>query len=398
MTVLLVSPNIVSRIHQFAIFSVHYYERQKFSPLHLSRQILFILTLRSLDMLEKLRAHLISKLWPQRRRYMFRESSTSSSTMMPTITRVSTQTAFLFGIITLFSIFSIQSYLITFFIPEEVALASPFGIAQQYRAEGVTTRTTSGYKYDVCFVTALYSKSVETADRLLDVQRWHAHYPNFGFFAFTNLQDMNMRGWTQILKTDLPYRRFITHSRWPKFMGWTLPIIQDECQAVFYMDGICSPRLGAGPLLERAAQEIADSEVGLMQYAHVKGGGAVAEFQRVLNVKKDLPDNVIASLQWLNSQSDFRSNCTLYENRIFGYNPRSPTFQKAAQFLWDHYSLEQDSWRDQPLWCYVLDHFHITPNQLDVDGLFKWDPSRMGHAAHHYGFETDTAALVSNKK
>jgi hypothetical protein len=98
--------------------------------------------------------------------------------------------------------------------------------------------------------------------------------------------------------------------------------------------------------------------------------------------------NINASKEWLLQQPDFDNNCSLYENRYFGYTPQSPYFQQASQFLWDHYSLEQDSWRDQPLWCYVLDHFHMTPIPLDHKRLFKVSIKRMRKKKHNYG---DTA-------
>jgi hypothetical protein len=58
----------------------------------------------------------------------------------------------------------------------------------------------------------------------------------------------------------------------------------------------------------------------------------------------------------------------MYVNTFIGYNPKNPHFREAAQFFWDHYSLEQDSWRDQPLWAYVLYKYKIRPTRL---GTFK---------------------------
>jgi hypothetical protein len=83
--------------------------------------------------------------------------------------------------------------------------------------------------YEVCFVTSVYSASSETADRLPGIRKLQAASPTFRFFAFSNLPDLEDNGWIVIDKNFTQYRRFITQSRWPKFMGWKHPTIQG-CQ------------------------------------------------------------------------------------------------------------------------------------------------------------------------
>jgi hypothetical protein len=131
---------------------------------------------------------------------------------------------------------------------------------------------------------------------------------------------------------------------------------------------------------------------------HRGGGGAFGEFRRVQVFEKDSLSNIQASKDWLSAQPDFDPNCTLYENRYIGYSINSSAFQRASQFLWDHYSLEQDSWRDQPLWCYVLDHFNITPIPLDHKRLFKLSVNRMGKKKHRYDNKTDGDAQRAFEK
>jgi hypothetical protein len=92
--------------------------------------------------------------------------------------------------------------------------------------------------YEVCFVTSVYSASLETADRLPGIRKLQAAAPTFHFFAFSNLPDLEDNGWIVIDKNFTQYRRFITQSRWPKFMGWKHPTIQG-CQVCFNVE----PRL-----------------------------------------------------------------------------------------------------------------------------------------------------------
>jgi hypothetical protein len=84
----------------------------------------------------------------------------------------------------------------------------------------------------------------------------------------------------------------------------------------------------------------------------------------------------------------------MYQNHFLLYNPKSSHFQKASQFFWDHYSLEQDSWRDQPQWRNVLDRFKITPTPLENPNLlFREYWKRAGHSGHRYNADENNNAL-----
>jgi hypothetical protein len=242
----------------------------------------------------------------------------------------------------------------------------------------------------ICFLTSVFGKWASQADRLQNVTKLSFDERLFRFYVFTNLPRLPAPGWTKIVKHYPEYRRFITQSRRPKFLGWQEPRIQQNCQVVFYMDSI-GHVIGSSEDFQQAAHSILKSPIGHAQYLHRGGGGAFGEFRRVEVFGKDLDANIAASKQWLLAQSDFdrNRNCTLYENRYIGYSVNSTSFRRAAQFLWDHYSLEQDSWRDQPLWCYVLDHFNVTPIPLDHEHLFKLKTRRMGKHKHKYGDATE---------
>jgi hypothetical protein len=249
--------------------------------------------------------------------------------------------------------------------------------------------------YEVCFLTSVYSAAPGTSDRPPDVADILEANPSFRFFAFTNMRDLDAPGWTVKVKDFSQYRRYITQSRWAKFMGWKNPSVQG-CQAVFYMDGFCGPKLKHSERYKRLAKAIHDSEFGIFQNQHDVAEGPLDELDRILVRHKDIATNVEASKAWLVAQPDFRRDIVIYENHYIGYNPKSTVFQQAGQFFWDRYSLEKDSWRDQPLWSYVLDHFHITPTRLGTfEALFKEYYKRMGHAGHRYNAAADSNAATS---
>lgn len=76
-------------------------------------------------------------------------------------------------------------------------------------------------QFEMCFVTSVYSTSTSEGDRPPSVEDITQQNPTFRFFAFTNLAELEAPGWTVILKNLTQYKRFITQSRWAKFMAWT---------------------------------------------------------------------------------------------------------------------------------------------------------------------------------
>jgi hypothetical protein len=173
---------------------------------------------------------------------------------------------------------------------------------------------------------------------------------------------------------------------------------------VFYIDGIIIPQNDPA-IFQQEAHRIYDNDdvdnddisnnVGFAQRIHPDGGGAEGEFRRIKRRRKDTVENVRASIRWLQNQADYDTkpeggaqNCTLYENSMFGYSTKSREFQRAADFFWNIYEKETLSWRDQPLWCYVLKHLNITPLQLTDNGsgrLFRKDIRLMARkGAHRY--------------
>lgn len=280
---------------------------------------------------------------------------------------------------------------------------------------------------DICFITAQFASSEENLDNLVNLreespmlftEEWKDY---FHFYAFTNHKDWIIKasasnepensennskggsndennGWTILLQEFPPdtFQRFITQSRWPKFQGFRHEKIQETCDVVFYMDGTVLP-VGSPFKFQDEARRILNSKVQLSQELHPHqnddGGGIIGEMNRCRVKKKDLPSNLDKSMKWLESQPDFTNNCTMYQNTFFGYGVNSPSFRKAADFAWGHFSLEQDSWRDQPLWCYTMHHFGIKPLVIP-DNILEYQGQRRNKKKHTYGEEATNNAKV----
>jgi hypothetical protein len=182
---------------------------------------------------------------------------------------------------------------------------------------------------DICFISSIFGPSVETADRPHDFTNYKmSNTTSFQFFLYTNLEDLETPGWTKVVR-NFSYRRFITQSRWGKFMAWKDPEMK-ACQTIFYFDGHFKPA-GTATRFRSVAKAIKESKFGLAQKPHPDfNRSALAEFDAIMIHKKDILKNVNASIDWLQAQPDFYNNCTLYENSAFGKSNRAVLCSHAA--------------------------------------------------------------------
>jgi hypothetical protein len=171
---------------------------------------------------------------------------------------------------------------------------------------------------DICFVSSIFAPTIKTADRPNDIRNFKMENTttSFQFFMYTNLEDLESLGWTKVLR-NFSYRRFITQSRWGKFMAWKDPEME-ACQTIFYMDGHFKPGKRNSERFTGLAKQIRESEFGLAQKLHKTAASAIGEFDNILRLKKDIMKNVNASIDWLQAQPDFYNNCTVYHNAYFG--------------------------------------------------------------------------------
>jgi hypothetical protein len=90
---------------------------------------------------------------------------------------------------------------------------------------------------------------------------------------------------------------------------------------------------------------------------------------------------------------------SLTPRRLFcfhaGYDPTNVHFQKAAEYFWNRYSMEEDSWRDQPLWCHTMAHFQVKP--LNIGNMFTQNRRRMGNKRHQYSAAQDNDAAAKSE-
>ena len=189
----------------------------------------------------------------------------------------------------------------------------------------------------------------------------------------------------------------ITKSRWPKFMAWQHPTIANNCKTVFYLDASSRPKDKSDfvELLHDLKAKVLSSEVGFaipLRRGHGLGfrlgSNIPTEFRAIKWYKKDIKKNIEASMAWLREQDDYDATIPVYQNTYFMYAPDSANWRKLiTECFWKRYSMELDSWRDQPLLTHCLHHFNFTPIALPGKGIFRKEG--MGHNSHRYAEKDD---------
>jgi len=242
--------------------------------------------------------------------------------------------------------------------------------------------------HDLCFVTAEFSDAPTDMDSLpiLD-EDMRTDPPRH--FVFTNQPSLSAPlGWRRIVldEVELPYRRQITKSRWPKFMGWQHPSLQ-HCEVVFYGDAYLMNPINETNWLEMA-RDIKQNPVGLMQDKQIGLSGnnkPITELRKVAKEGKLSTELSEKTITWLLNQSDYDEDAIVYKNAIFGYDPHNAKVQQLMHDFWSIYAKEELSWRDQPIWSYLMARERMRPLHLHrKGGKIFGEFGQKGHGGHVY--------------
>lgn len=246
-------------------------------------------------------------------------------------------------------------------------------------------------KKPVCIITASFAKAEGAMDKMWNVTTFAGSNSSFGYYYFSNIdRNASIYGWEGILLDSLPYRRMITQSRVPKFMSWKHPVIRQNCKTVFYLDASSRPRSAAHfvSFLHDLQGKVMNSTVGFASPFHPKRNhNVISELRDILAERKDIKRNIDNSLAWFRNQSDFHDSVPVYANTYFMYSVTSTNWHTMMdECFWKRYSLELDSWRDQPLFSYCVYHLGLKPISFKYGIL---GAAGLGHNGHQYGEADD---------
>ena len=242
---------------------------------------------------------------------------------------------------------------------------------------------------ELCFVTAEFSETADDMDQLPILEAGMINDPP-RHFAFTNQPTYDVpEGWTKIVLEETisqKYTRQITKSRWPKFMGWQHPTLE-HCQVIFYGDAYLLNPINETNWMEMT-EEIKQNPVGLMQDKQIGLRGDDKPLQELVKVAKEGKlsyELANKTIDWLENQPDYKRDAPVYKNAIFGYDPHNAGVQQLMLDFWNIYAREELSWRDQPIWAYLLARGEMRPLALHrKNGKLFGEFGKRGHGGHVY--------------
>ena len=230
--------------------------------------------------------------------------------------------------------------------------------------------------HHICFVTSFFTENGNAAKKanILASTSHLDHSLPYQFFAFTNTEEAESNdGWERIVLRNLPFRRFVTGTRWPKYMGWKHEKLS-TCKIIFYSDSSLRPK--DLPLWEwMDLAQIAEKD-GIIHQLHSTSQSTIL---------KELGSGFPKAKEWFLQQADFDNTAPRYKSNAFVYDPSNRNVRELMTMFWAHYSQEADAatWRDQPLYRYLLSKLKIHPghfpskNDKEKEGEIKdyWEES-----------------------
>lgn len=216
------------------------------------------------------------------------------------------------------------------------------------------SRNTSLPNAPICFFTTNYAKDISRIDTMaLPIE---SSTPDlYRHYLFTGLPNLTVPGYTTIYMPMPGYQRQVTKSRWPKFMSWKLPWVQEQCRVVFYYDAYFVPNASfPADVWSQLASEIETSPLGFMANKHPSQHTIPKEMFAIVYSRKDTRANIDKTKLWLVQQPKYNEDFFIYVNTHIGYNPRNQAYQQLSWEFWRVYSRELLTIRDQPIFNHFL--------------------------------------------
>jgi hypothetical protein len=219
----------------------------------------------------------------------------------------------------------------------------------------------------ICFTTALFGDP-KTLDKPAKFER----NPNYDYFLFTDINEEHFdTSWDVINIKDNPNISSLTSnvrkSRYPKFMSWELlESMGKNYDVVFYCDGFYIPNFNKN--WEKNANLILkEKKFPVLQSNHkskkVRTGGIISELKNIKRCWRDKQEALNKTKLFFEK---YDKNVNLYypqffENTCFGYSFKNENVRNITNEFWKIYTTEDITYRDQPLWNFLLLRHKYTP-------------------------------------
>ena len=216
-------------------------------------------------------------------------------------------------------------------------------------------------KYKICFVTSYFGNEeyFELSNQFIKVE--YADY-----YCFTNLGKISKQVW-DIIKIDksfLPDLHNVKKSRYFKFLVWKYMMdkMKKEYDFIFYCDHYLHPNYDVNWM--KICHRLDQSELGFLQYEHKRFKYGIEKDLECIAINNTEDEESLTKaksyLQAINSSISLRSP-QYFENTVFGMQTNMKKVKNFTRLFWQHYGKNYPSYRDQPLWNYLLLFKEIYP-------------------------------------
>ena len=259
--------------------------------------------------------------------------------------------------------------------------------------KSMTTQKPREVANQICFVTSLFSDNPKLIEREgpYPVANYTNSHSTFKYYYFTNVDPDGLpsNGWEIIQLQEMNFERYITKSRWPKFMGFRHRKLQ-SCKAIIYSDANRPPKDLKYAEWKGLVEKVLESKDGIMQDRRPSKETIFDEMHSIVARDKDIAANIDASKKWFLEQNDFHNDAPGWWNMALIMDPSNARLQELLTTLWAHYSQELLSWRDQPLWRYLVDKLDMEPLDLRLEGGHSKFFARVKSSGKHHHYDANT--------
>ena len=178
----------------------------------------------------------------------------------------------------------------------------------------------------------------------------------------TDWEIINIAGILDIVNLDCNVRK----SRYCKFMGWSvLEAMGGVFDYVYYCDVHLSPNHHLN--WPELSKYISHHDFPFIQDVHsdpeIRKKGIKQELKAIIKHERDTGEQVDKTTRYLEKRLpdvDLDSP-KFFQNTVFGYEYQSKLVRFIFATFWGHYSKNDITFRDQPLWNAILKKYKLIP-------------------------------------
>lgn len=252
----------------------------------------------------------------------------------------------------------------------------------------------------ICFTTSLFG-DLSTLDRPAVFNR----VEGCDYILFTDSDIAIESSWDVMNVKNHPIISSVTSSikksRYPKFLSWQiLKSMGFDYDVIFYCDSCFYPNPKAN-WHDLSHNIISCSDFSFIQTVHqdptVRNGGILEEMKLIINNKRDSAESMFKTKDIFISIDDSVNLQApqYYENTCFGFSTKDTRVREITEEFWKIYTNEDVSFRDQPLWNFLLlknnikpliknDFKYNTNNNINETSWFVFCPQNQGTMRNNY--------------